>query len=59
MTGKADVQAPASLKDGTSDWRILDWPGLAEGGQTMCSWEFLKGAGPVSYTHLTLPTIRA
>ena len=45
MTGKADVQAPASLKDGTSDWRILDWPGLAEGGQTMCSWEFLKGAG--------------
>ena len=47
MTRNADLQTTAFLKEGISDWHILElvWPGLAKEGRTMYFGAFLKGVG--------------
>ena len=34
------------------------WPGQQSGGRVVDTFTVTAGAGPVSYTHLTLPTKR-
>ena len=36
MTGKAEPQISAILRDGTSDWGILNLAWVGKGGKIMC-----------------------
>ena len=46
MTGNADLQTSAFMKDGTSDWHILKPAWFGKEGQDYVFLGVLKGVGP-------------